>query len=200
MKRNRIKISCLNCTKEREVTPSVIRKGHGKFCSVPCSSLWKWKQPHYKEHMSLAHKGCKPTNLKWLTENARTEKHKELLRRVHKGKPSWNKGKKCPQFSGSNHYAWIEDRTLAQEKHRIRDTAEWKKWRSTVFARDKFTCMDCGVPGGYLEAHHIIPVRSDWSKLFDINNGITLCRPCHIKTMFKEEQFAERYSAILTKV
>ena len=57
--------------------------------------------------------------------------------------------------------------------------------------------MECKRSGVYLEAHHIVPIRSDRDRVFDIKNGITLCRPCHIKTMWKELNFAERYSALV---
>lgn len=46
--------------------------------------------------------------------------------------------------------------------------------------------------------HHIVPIRSDLDKLFDTNNGITLCRPCHQKTVWKEAEFADKYTALLT--
>lgn len=42
----------------------------------------------------------------------------------------------------------------------------------------------------------IVPIRLDMEKLFDITNGITLCRPCHKKTVWKEEEFAEKYLLI----
>ena len=54
--------------------------------------------------------------------------------------------------------------------------------RTKVFERDDFTCQMCGDNRGHnLNAHHI----KSWAKYpelrFDINNGITLCRECHIK-------------------
>ena len=115
------------------------------------------------------------------------------------GKEPWNKGMKG-LLSGENHWKWNPNRTYVLEKHRVRSSYEWKKWRKQVFERDDYTCQECSVRGVYVEPHHIIPVRSDWSKLFDTNNGITLCRPCHIKTMGREEDFADKYTAALTKV
>lgn len=101
---------------------------------------------------------------------------------------------------GINHPHWVIDRNAVLEKHRVRSSVEWKEWRAAVFARDEFTCKECGANGVYLEPHHIVPVRSCGDKLFDINNGITLCRPCHKKTLWKEDEFAEHFFAILTKV
>ncbi len=97
-----------------------------------------------------------------------------------------------------NHPRWKGG--VTSEKHRLRGKTEWKEWRAAVFARDDFTCKECGVRGAYIEPHHIIPLRSSKERLFDIKNGITLCRPCHQKTMWKEEVFADRYFALTTSI
>jgi 5-methylcytosine-specific restriction endonuclease McrA len=73
---------------------------------------------------------------------------------------------------------------------------EWKDWRRKVFERDNYFCRECGEKG-YLEPHHIIPLRTDISKAFDVDNGITLCRPYHKKTILKEEQFIDKYSKMI---
>lgn len=118
---------------------------------------------------------------------------------ANRKKSEAQKGKPKPYLQGEKNWKWIKDRTLVMEKHRVRGSLEWKQWRETIFARDNFTCKDCGATSCYLEPHHIIPIRSDWSKLFNTNNGITLCRPCHKKTMWREEEFVEKYTDILTK-
>lgn len=75
-------------------------------------------------------------------------------------------------------------------------TREYKKWRTTIFKRDNWTCQFCEKRGGYLEADHIKPfalivkennIKSvedakQCDELWGINNGRTLCRECHIKT------------------
>jgi len=102
-------------------------------------------------------------------------------------------GKKRPDISGKNHYLWIENRNWLDEKHRLRATIEWKIWRGEVFERDKYICRECGISGVYLEPHHIIPIGNDKSKIFNLNNGVTLCRPCHQKTIRKEQNYVEKY-------
>lgn len=106
-------------------------------------------------------------------------------------------GSMPPHYTGEEHPRWIKERTKVLEKHRIRGKIEWKIWRTDVFTRDDFTCQECKVKGGQLEPHHIVPIRSDMNLLFNTNNGITLCRPCHQKTIWKESDFAERYNAIV---
>lgn len=58
----------------------------------------------------------------------------------------------------------------------------YKRWRFDVFARDKFTCQECGDDrGGNLNAHHIRPFANYPELRFDVANGITLCETCHDK-------------------
>lgn len=59
---------------------------------------------------------------------------------------------------------------------------EYIQWRKSVFERDDYTCQDCGVRGGYLEADHIKPWALFKELRYDMDNGQTLCRPCHQKT------------------
>jgi len=60
-----------------------------------------------------------------------------------------------------------------------RHATQYIMWRSSVFARDFYTCLDCGKVGGELEAHHIKSFKMYPKLRFDINNGITLCKKCH---------------------
>lgn len=53
-------------------------------------------------------------------------------------------------------------------------------WRNAVYTRDGYVCQHCHAgPRIPLNAHHIKP----WAKFpetrFDLDNGITLCIPCH---------------------
>ena len=95
-------------------------------------------------------------------------------------------------LTGSKHFNWKGGLTPLME--RIRKCFKYRQWRSDVFTRDDFTCQDCGERGGYLEAHHIDPfakiIRRNKIKtleqalaceeLWNINNGETLCKECHI--------------------
>lgn len=78
-------------------------------------------------------------------------------------------------------------------KNRIRKIYEYRQWRSDVYTRDNFTCITCGSKGNQLNAHHIVPFNVlirrykissideaiKCSALWDINNGMTLCKQCH---------------------
>ncbi len=85
---------------------------------------------------------------------------------------------------GSNNPNWKGGKT--KERTRIMSSFEYKLWRRSVFERDNYTCIWCGIKGsqkgGYLEADHIKRF-ADYPELrFAIDNGRTLCRECHKKT------------------
>jgi 5-methylcytosine-specific restriction endonuclease McrA len=71
--------------------------------------------------------------------------------------------------------------TLKHPDKSIRMSLEYRLWRESVFKRDDYRCYDCGTRGSYLEAHHIFPFATFPRLRFLIENGITLCRPCHKK-------------------
>lgn len=92
----------------------------------------------------------------------------------------WNKGKKCPQLGGANQHLWKGGITPQDEL--IRKSREYKLWREAVFKRDDFTCQGCGLRGVQLQADHIKPFAWFPELRFAIDNGRTLCVPCHRKT------------------
>jgi hypothetical protein len=130
-------------------------------------------------------------------------KHAEVLR----GKPSGVNGKRWkydrkiskPSLRGENNPNWKGGITSLNFK--IRDSPDYKRWRDSVFQRDNYTCQTCGSHTGNgsrvrLHAHHVKPlsliVRDrdisnikqavECSEIWDINNGITLCKNCHKQT------------------
>lgn len=89
--------------------------------------------------------------------------------------------------SGKRHWNWKGG--VTDISHRIRESSEYKQWRKSVFIKDKYTCQHCGKTGGNLNAHHIKPFSLYPDMRFDINNGITLCRECHIKIHKTEREW-----------
>lgn len=79
--------------------------------------------------------------------------------------------------SGEKHWNWKGG--VTPESRRIRQSAEYKKWRKDIFTRDNWICRDCGDRGGELHAHHIFEFAKYEERRFDVANGITLCRSCH---------------------
>ena len=80
------------------------------------------------------------------------------------------------RHSKENHPMWKKDRSQVK---RQRSIAEFRWWRKAIFERDNYTCVECGVRGSVLTAHHKAPVVRFPMYKFEISNGITLCKPCH---------------------
>lgn len=73
-----------------------------------------------------------------------------------------------------------EGKRTADKK--VRQSWAYKLWRKAVFERDNYTCQECGERGGNLNADHIKPFALYRELRFDIDNGRTLCVPCHRAT------------------
>lgn len=86
-------------------------------------------------------------------------------------------------------------------KLQIRRLPEYKIWRRNVFIRDDFTCQRCSTKGGSLQAHHKIAFKDilimnniktaeeaiKCDMLWNIDNGVTYCRGCHIRVTWYED-------------
>ena len=59
-----------------------------------------------------------------------------------------------------------------------RNHREVANWRKQVLTRDGHKCVDCGSPNE-LHAHHIARWADFPSLRVVLDNGLTLCRPCH---------------------
>lgn len=54
------------------------------------------------------------------------------------------------------------------------------EWSKAVIERDG-KCKNCGSTEA-LEAHHIEPQAKKPDKMYDVDNGVTLCHSCHLET------------------
>jgi 5-methylcytosine-specific restriction endonuclease McrA len=79
----------------------------------------------------------------------------------------WNKGK---QFS-----------TKAKDRNykRHREFLEYKNWHDDCLKRDWYKCQLCSSKDR-IEVHHIKSYKDYQNDRVDINNGITLCKSCHL--------------------
>lgn len=168
----------------------------------------EWKKGHIislktREKMSLSHKGEK--SYKWKGGKPKCLTcGKELsaytskickncyIKLLKKNRPNAWKKDKNPSWKGGFY-------SIAEK---IRASLKYQEWRQQIFIRDNFTCQKCKVKGGYLEAHHHKKIFSKllqevkinlplfdlydgamiYTPLWNLNNGITLCKKCHQKT------------------
>lgn len=122
--------------------------------------------------------------------------------RLKMSHPSSNKGKKMseetkrkisiaktgkPQLKhrGILHHHWKGG--ITPINHAIRSSLEYKLWRRAVFDRDNYTCIWCKTRSSkgnavILHADHIKQFAYYPELRFAIDNGRTLCEPCHKKT------------------
>lgn len=91
-------------------------------------------------------------------------------------------GEKCPWWKGG----------VTKPNDAIRKSTKYRDWRKAVFERDNYTCVFCGVNGGTLNADHIKSFAMYPELRLDVNNGRTLCVPCHKTT--------DSYAKNLTKI
>jgi len=127
--------------------------------------------------MKKNHKGMKGKKHSAETK----QRQSETDRRVWLGK----RGKETPNWKGGVNPLYLS----------IRTCLKMESWKKSVFSRDKFICQNCGYKkGGNLNAHHIYQFSKIITDnniktlldaelccdLWDINNGITLCKDCHM--------------------
>lgn len=146
-----------------------------------------------KKNSSSCSKSCALLGGKNALGHTVSEKAKQKMSQsfFKQGHTPWHKGtkgkivgvwsgKKRPDVSGENHHAWKGGITPINEK--IRKSLEYKKWRQSIYERDDYTCQLCGARGVEIHADHIKSFSRYPKERFNIDNGRTLCKPCHLKT------------------
>lgn len=90
---------------------------------------------------------------------------------------------------------------ITKENILIRNSIQIKLWRDAVFARDNYTCQRCNVKGKELCVHHIKNFSEYQELRFAIDNGIVLCKKCHIlfhKIYTRKDNTPEQIKQFLT--
>lgn len=103
--------------------------------------------------------------------------------RFKKGQASWNKGlpadpKVIKKMIESRKGQEVWNKGKLESKRRF--SRLYKQWRDAVKHRDGNKCQKCGSEKS-LHAHHVKPWKEFEKLRFDIDNGLTICQPCHAK-------------------
>lgn len=105
-------------------------------------------------------------------------------------------GKKNPNYKGGNARDLLK-KVIPKLNQVI------SVWTKIILSLDNFKCQICKQDYDLLDAHHIIPIRKiyrdnlDLKLLVDINNGISLCRPCHLSFHMHEEKFEQQFKKLI---
>lgn len=212
---DRIVVVCSKCHERRVKLKGAYlknRKRTGRTSDLcrGCSKKGHTASPESKEKMRNAKLG-KPRNL---SEDARrrigdaarkqgfktkgrvvSSETREKMRISQMKRPlsSFARGEKSGGWKGG----------VSQWRNALTSSVTYKNWRTAVFKRDNYTCQRCNERGGRLEAHHIHPVREHKNDLsiYDVNNGITLCKKCHKLIGSNENDFISTFDTIIkTKI
>lgn len=123
-----------------------------------------------------------------------SEESIQKMKYSHKGQVAWNRGKEMStehrsslkrywdslrEIKGENHHSWKGG--YHKWYQALRRRIDFKEWRKQVFGRDSYTCQICKQKGKYLHPHHIKQVSKYPCLIFDVDNGITLCKECHMR-------------------
>jgi hypothetical protein len=179
---------CQICKKPLYRRPSDLARYKSVCCADCRSELYKQRPP--SSNLKLGRE--KGTN--HLEGISKSEKHKQKMKKIMSKwcKDNFDKVRKRGEKTrGEKHYRWKGGTTKLNIS--IRRMTENRKWMDAVKARDK-KCKHCGGVEE-LESHHIIPLAMllekhnitnrdearECKELWNIKNGITLCRKCHYK-------------------
>src|SRR3990167_5587143 len=84
------------------------------------------------------------------------------------------------KLRGKGHWNWRGG--ITDEIRLLRHTPQYNNWRFAVYKRDKYHCIYCNkhCHEKDIVAHHIEDFKSNIKLRYDIGNGVTLCRKCHL--------------------
>ncbi len=136
-----------------------------RFCSKSCSA-------------TFTNRGTKKTLGKhWKVKDTSKMKHNRYPYWMIGRKPSEETRKRLSEsHKGEKAYQW---KGGVSKKYKTGYySVDYRLWRERIFARDRYLCQNCGGTG-YITAHHIKSFNKYPELRFDLDNGVTLCQPCH---------------------
>lgn len=190
---------CSGCKCDFHCRPSHASKR--KFCSKSCRIKYGWHSEETKQKLRDILRG--PSW--WIGKHHSIETKKlmselkinnptrywvgkgEELKKLGYGK--WMVGKKASDETKEKHrQQWLGNKNpnwrggITESNRLLRNTAQYRDWRNSVFKRDDWTCVKCGNRGVAIHADHIKSFSKFHEFRFDVSNGRTLCIPCHKNT------------------
>lgn len=130
----------------------------------------QFKNPNWVKSAQFCSRKCK-------YEAGHSEEARKNISKGRTGVPQPVRG------SASNF--WRGGTTKGRDRFRNGQTLVW---RAAVYERDQYQCQHCSLPGKKkigtrgigLDTAHLKPFARYPELRYDVDNGITLCRSCHI--------------------
>lgn len=158
-------VACSQCDKRFDKPPCHVARVKAVFCSKSCYDRAQKRRIRLVCPVCDGEFGVRPSEVK---------KYKccSLI---------------CTQQNrkGANNANWQGG--IAKSRRPEMSTAQYKNWRKAVFERDDYTCIDCGKRGGTIEADHSKRWVDSPELRYDVSNGVTRCRLCHVARHTKHE-------------
>lgn len=186
MRKKEIIVHCKTCNKKLVRCPSTVKETN--FCNHSCYSIEKQKKWANKKNPRWAggslENNCLVCNKFFTTKRYGKVRNSKLCSLecyyIHRSNT----------YRGSNHPNWRN--AGGRTTKPIRSMKAYKIWRLDIFKRDNYKCVECGAIEK-LHIHHnqnLAKIVSDIKekngeliftdkRLFDVNNGKTLCIKCH---------------------
>lgn len=196
--------TCLKCGTNFLIKPSQLKvRGGGKYCSKSCffnrTKLAKiceecgkaFSTSPSRTTIVCCSRECQYKRIKRKHLNINCDNCGKLF---HRSKSQLWKTSCCSRKCMAEYQSKFPRRDITKEKNPswkggvtpqhvlVRTSAEYIRWRKSIFERDGYACVLCGTRGGELNADHIKSFSKHPELRFDINNGRTLCVDCHRKT------------------
>lgn len=165
-----VTVACIQCGQPSSVIPA--RAKTFKFCSYSCRSIWRgihWSgsnNPQWQE--GEREKVCQHCGDKFAF------KPKSTYATFKKQKFC---SKTCADQGGVRHFGPANNKWTGAPKRPRREGHA--KWAKRVISRDNATCRRCGASGCEVQAHHLKDYLNHPELRTDLDNGVTLCAPCH---------------------
>lgn len=134
----------------------------------------KWFKHTCKECCNAPHRTGK-------FHEGRFKKGHQPINAFFKGHKTWNKGRKLSlEELKKMQDAYKKRKIKADRGGKGKNSFKYKEWKKLVFERDGSICIKCKSKER-LDAHHKVSWREDENLRFDVFNGETLCRSCHMR-------------------
>lgn len=173
-KSNDIKLEYIaQCGHKNRLEFAKFKNGSGRVCNK-CSKSIRYEYDYVSEY--FLNNDCHLLEEEYI--NAKTPM-KYIAQCGHVHYINFDTFKNCPNTSMK--CPKCQKRKYSYTPVEEKDMYQMRIWRKSVYEKDDFACQKCGKKGGKLNAHHKNGYNLDKENRLNVDNGITLCEPCHIE-------------------